>query len=110
MTAERVRLSLAARMRSVAGYVAGIINRRRMDARLDEEIALHLEMESERNMRHGRVRPRRGERQQFSSVGASGGERRRATNTAAGYRFIHGAAGVLSCVFGVYLGVEILLN
>jgi len=33
-----------------------------------------------------------------------------ATNTAVGYRFIHGAAGVLSCVFGVYLGVEILLN
>jgi len=32
-----------------------------------------------------------------------------ASNTTAGYRFIHGAAGVFSCVFGVYIGLEILL-
>jgi putative ABC transport system permease protein len=48
-----VRRSLASRIRSLGGYVAGIINRRRMDARLEEEIALHLEMESERNIRQG---------------------------------------------------------
>jgi hypothetical protein len=31
-------------------------------------------------------------------------------HTASGYRFIHATAGVFSCVFGAYIGFQILLN